>query len=118
MKLRLELSNPFWWFWAITLVFIVASIAGWTPGYTIVMLISAVQVIIFLIRERSVMAFPTQIRLVYLAWTLTGLWVAGRVPFYALLLLGTFMVVFFGRCSISLILKFMPWNRTRVPRLV
>jgi hypothetical protein len=118
MKLRLELSNTFWWFWAITLVFIIAAIAGWVPGYTIVMIISAVQVVVFLMRERSVIAFPTQVRLVYLAWTLTGLWAGGRLPFYTLLLLGTVMVVFFGRCSISLVLKFMPWNRTRIPRLV
>lgn len=117
MKPRLEFADPFWWFWAITLAFIVAAVAGWTPGYYIVMAISAIQVVVFLVRERSAMAFPTQIRIVYFAWTLTGLWAAGRLVFYILLLLGTVMVVFLGRCSISLLLARMPWNRDRTPRL-
>ena len=117
MKLKLELGNPFWWFWAITLVFIVSAIAVWTPGYYVVMVVSALQIIVFLVRERNVMSFPTQIRIVYFAWALTGLWAAGRLPLYILLLLGTFMVVFFGRCSISMLLKPMPWNRDRAPRL-
>jgi len=117
MKLNLDFKNPFWWFWAVTLVFIVAAVAGWTPGYYIVMAISAIHVLVFLVRERSAMAFPTQIRIVYFAWTLTGLWLAGRLAFYILLLLGTLMVVFFGRCSIALLLKHTPWNRGRAARL-
>jgi hypothetical protein len=117
MKLKLELADPFWWFWAITLAFIVAAVAGWTPGYYIVVAVSAIQVVVFLVRERSVLAFPTQIRIVYFALTLTGLWAALRLPFYVLLLLGTIMVVFFGRCSIALVLKYMPWNRDRAARL-
>jgi len=117
MKLKIELSDPFWWFWAVTLAFIVAAVAGWTPGYYIVMAISAIQVLVFLVRERSAMAFPTQIRVVYFAWTLTGLWAGGRLAFYILLLLGTIMVVFFGCCSIALVLKHMPWNRGRAARL-
>ncbi len=118
MKLKIELSNPFWWFWAVTLAFIIAAIAGWTLGYYVVIAISAVQVIVFLARERSVMAFPTQIRLVYFAWALTGLWPLVRLPFYIVLFLGTVMVVFFGRCSIAMVLRYMPWNQDRAPRLV
>jgi hypothetical protein len=118
MKLKLDLANPFWWFWALTLACITAAVAGWTPGYYFVIAISAVQLIVFLARERSLTAFPSQIRLVYFGWTLTGLWKAGRLPFYLLLFLGTAMVVFFGRCSIALILKHMPWNRGRAVRLV
>jgi hypothetical protein len=64
MKLKIDLADPFWWFWTIALVFIVAAVAGWIPGYYIVMAISAIQVVVFLVRERSVMAFPTQIRIV------------------------------------------------------
>ena len=51
-------------------------------------------------------------------WALTGLWPAIRLPFYIVLLLGTIMVVLFGRCSIAMVLKHMPWNRERAPRLV
>jgi hypothetical protein len=118
MKIKLDLGNVFWWFWTVTLAFIVAAIAGWTPGYYIVIGLSALQVVVFFVREKSLLAFPTQIRLVYFAWTLTGLWVSGRLPFYILLFLGTVMVVFFGRCSIAMMLKRMPWNRNRAVRLI
>ena len=56
-------SDIRWWFWASTLAFIVAALAGWTPGYYVVMAISALQVLFFLAQERSLAAFPTQIRL-------------------------------------------------------
>lgn len=118
MKLKLDFQDPFWWFWTITLGFIISAIAGWDQGYLAVMIISAIQVLIFLIREKSLMAFPVQIRIVYFLLTLLGLWKPIRLPFYGLLLLGTLMVVLFGRCSISLLLKRMPWNRNRTARLV
>ncbi len=51
-----------------------AAIAGWTPGYYLVVAISLSQVVLFEAREESVMAFPAQVRLVYFALTLTGLW--------------------------------------------
>lgn len=117
MQLKLEFANPFWWIWTITLFFILGAILGWTPGYAIVMLISALQVLIFLIRERSLAAFPTQIRIVYFVWSLLGLWAAVRLPAYILLALGTLMFVLLGRCSISMMLKRMPWNRNRLPRM-
>jgi len=105
-----------WWFWTTTLVCIVAAVAGWTPGYYAVMAISGLQVLFFLAQEKSLSAFPTQIRVVYLALTLLGLWPEVRLPVYALLL-GTVMVTLFGRCAIALILRRMPWNRSREVRL-
>jgi hypothetical protein len=117
MALKTDPTDIRWWFWATTLVFIVAAVAGWTPGYYAVMAISGLQVLFFLAQEKSLSAFPTQIRVVYLALTLSGLWPEVRLPVYALLLLGTVMVTFFGRCAIALILKRMPWNGSREVRL-
>jgi hypothetical protein len=106
-----------WWFWAVTLVFIVAAVMGWTPGYYVVMGVSGMQVLFFLAQEKSLSAFPTQIRVVYFAFTLFGLWPEVRLIMFALLLVGTIMVTFFGRCAIALVLKQMPWNRDRELRL-
>lgn len=117
MQLKLNATDIRWWFWAVTLVFIVAAVAGWTPGYYAVMAISAVQVVFFLAQEKSLAAFPTQIRVVYFAFTLFGLWPEVRLFIYVILLLGTILVTFFGRCSIALVLKHMPWNRGREVRL-
>lgn len=117
MKLKIEPKNPYWWLWIITLGLILAAIAGWTPGYYSVIALSALQVVIFIIKERSFTAFPVQVRLVYFIFTLLGLWPAVRLPIYVLILLATVMGAFFGRCSISLLLKQMPWNSTRPARL-
>jgi hypothetical protein len=43
MELKISLTDIRWWFWAITLAFIVAAVAGWPTGYYVVMAISALQ---------------------------------------------------------------------------
>jgi len=117
MKWSPKPADVRWWFWPITLAFMIAALAGWTPGYYIVIAISAVQVLYFLIQEKSLSAFPTQVRIVYFGFTLFGLWPAARIVMIGLLALGTIMVTFFGRCVISLGLKPMPWNQGRQVRL-
>ena len=117
MELKTNGADIRWWFWAVTLAFIVAAVAGWTPGYYVVIAISATQVLFFLAQERSLSAFPTQIRAAYFAFTLFGLWPDVRLFVFAVLLVGTIMVTFFGRCAIALVLQRMPWNRGRELRL-
>ena len=111
MKLKVEVNKIDWWFWAITLVLIISALLGWLPGYYLVMSISAVHVIYFYGRYRSLMAFDTQVRIAYFGLTLLGLIQLIRFPLYILLFLGTLMVVFFDRCGIALALKYMPWNK-------
>ena len=113
MQLKINSTDIRWWFWAVTLPFIITALLGWTPGYYVVISISAVQVIFFLVQEKSLITFPSQIRVVYFVLALFGLLPGVRFYIYILLLLGTIMVTFFGRCSIALILKQMPWNRGR-----
>ena len=117
MELKIYVNDIRWWFWAITLVFIIAAVIGWPPAYLVVITISAAQLIFFLVQEKSLSAFPVQIREVYFAFTLFGFWPEVRFIIYILLLLGTVMVTFFGRCTIALILSHMPWNRGREVRL-
>ena len=87
MEFKISAKDVRWWFWALTLAFIVIALIGWVPGYYIVMFISAIQVIYFLSREGSLIAFPVQIRIVYFAFTLLGLWPTVRFPFFILLFL-------------------------------
>jgi len=117
MELKTDSGNIRWWFWAVTLAFIIAAVVGWSLGYYMVIAISAVQVVFFLVQEKSPSSFPVQIRVVYFALTLFGLWSEVRLPIYTILLLGTIMVTFFGRCLIALGLKQMPWNVGREIRL-
>ncbi len=117
MTLKINAADFRWWFWAITLVFIVAALTGWTLGYYVVIGLSAVQVLYFVVQEKSLIAFPVQTRVVYLGLTLFGLWPEVRFIIYALLLVGTIMVTFFDRCSIARVLQHMPWNQEREVRL-
>ncbi|HQN43799.1 MAG TPA: hypothetical protein PLA25_06670 [Anaerolineaceae bacterium] len=59
-----------------------------------------------------------QIRIVYFLFSLFGL-ASGllRTIMFIVLLLGTIMVTFFGRCMIAQLLKLMPWNKNRAVRL-
>ena len=113
MKLKTNTSDIRWWFWLVTLIFIIAALLGWSPAYYIVIAISLIQVIFFLVQEKSLSAYPVQIRIVYFLLTLFGLWPGVNFWIYLLLLLGTIMVTFFGRCFIAQILKWMPWNKNR-----
>jgi hypothetical protein len=117
MELKMSPSDIRWWFWAVTLAFIVAAVSGWPTGYYVVIAISGLQVLFFLVQEKSLSAFPTQIRIVYFASTLFGFWPEVRIFIYVLLLVGTIMVTFFVRCAIALMLKRMPWNVGREVRL-
>ena len=118
MKFQINPRNIRWWFWFVTFVFMIAALVGWTPGYYIVIAISAIQVIFVLFQEKIISAYPVQIRIAYFAFTLFGLWPGiPRIVLIGLLALGTVMVTFFGRCVIALGLKLMPWNRDRAIRL-
>ena len=115
MELAIKTREIEWWFWAVTLAFIIFALIGWIPSYYIVMAISGIQILYFSQKEGGLMAFPTQVRIVYFAFTLFGLWAAVRLPLYIVLLIGTIMVTFTGRCFIALVLKAMPWNKNLAP---
>lgn len=110
MELRIETNKIDWWFWFITLVFIIIALFGWIPAFYAVIAISGVQVLYFGNTDGK-WAFTTQVRLLYFAVTLLGLWALIRFPLILLLLIGTAMVTFTGRCILALILKKMPWNK-------
>jgi hypothetical protein len=79
------------------------------------MAISFIQILYFTQKEGGLVTFQTQVRIVYFAFTLLGLWAAVRFPFYIVLLIGTVMVTFTGRCFIALVLKVFPWNKNLTP---
>lgn len=118
MKVKIEPGKIDWWFWSITSVFILAALLGWGPGYYLVMAISAFQVLYFTGRHKSLTAFDTQVRIAYFAFTLFGLIQGIRYPFYILLFAGTLMVVLFNRCGIAIALKYMPWNKQTLVKVL
>ncbi len=111
MKLALDVRSLEWWIWTVTLTFLIAAVAGWTPGYLAVIIVSFLQIPYIVVKSKGVLSFASQVRIVYFGLTLSGLWEGGRVYLFAALSIGTVMVVLFDRCSIALVLKKMPWNR-------
>lgn len=113
MKIKTNIHDIGWWFAAIILVFIVAALAGWQGGYYVVTVLSGIQVMYFTWHEWSLVTLPAQVRIVYFTFTLLGLWPPTHIPIYVFLFIGTFMVVFFDKCSIEFMLKRMPWNKNK-----
>lgn len=109
MKLKIDLKSLYWWFWAITLVGMIAGLAGRIEGFYVVMGVSLIQTVYFAL-ERGVTAFPTQVRAVYFAFTVLAFFDPTRI-FYWMLLVGTVMVTLFDRCVIARVLVRMPWNK-------
>jgi hypothetical protein len=109
MKFKIDPRSLEWWFWAVTLIAMISGFAGVPEGFMVVMLVSAIQVVYFW-ALRGFMAFPTQVRTVYGAFTVLAFFDPTRI-LYAALLVGTFMVTFFDRCIIARVLIHMPWNK-------
>jgi len=110
MKIVIDLKSMEWWIWSVTLALLIAAVAGWTPGYLTVIIVSFLQIPYIALKSKSIVSFASQVRIFYFGLTLVGLWEAGRVYMFAALIVGTVMVVLFDRCSIALVLKKMPWN--------
>jgi hypothetical protein len=103
-----------WWFWMVTLVLFAAALLGWAPGYYGVVAVSAANLVFKLVQKGGLSAFAVQTRVVYLLFTLPGLWPVVGFWWYLALFGGTAMAVFFDRCTIASVLRHAPWNRDRV----
>ncbi len=99
-----------WWYWLATDLLLIAGVAGNRWGFTPVIALGAVQAVHFLLRERSLVAFPVQVRVVYLGLLVAGLW--GPLAFiHWIQLAGTTAVVTVGYCPLARMLSLLPWNR-------
>ena len=107
-SLKINVKSLEWWFWAITLIAMIVGLKGMIEGFYAVISISFVQFIYF-IAKSGLVAFPTQVRVVYLLLVVIALFDPTRL-LYWLLLVGTVMVTFFDRCFIARALARMPWN--------
>lgn len=87
---------------------------GWTKGFYVVILISAIQAIHFFAKEKSLKAFPAQVRFVYFLFTIIGIFDPTR-RWYGLMTISIFMVAFFDKCVLARILILMPWNKNVTP---
>jgi hypothetical protein len=99
-----------WLYWAVTDALLIAAVLGWQDGFAVVIGLTAIQVVHFMLRERSASSFPVQVRVGYLALLLAGQW--GPLYFiYFIQIIGTTAMVLFDYCPLARFLSLMPWNR-------
>jgi hypothetical protein len=108
--LRFEYTTIRWWYWLATVVLLTAGVAGWSTGFLLAIGLTVLQAIHFAIRERSMTAFPVQVRLAYLLLLLVALPEELQL-IYWLPLIGTWVQVLFGYCTMARTVSLLPWNR-------
>ena len=64
--LALEFKKIDWWYWVISLVLLGLGLAGWGPGFRLLLVLTVLQCVHFRITEKSFKAFPVQVRIVFL----------------------------------------------------
>lgn len=110
MKLNIKYQEIGWWFWAVIMVGIGLGMLNFKWGYPIALVVSAANLVWFVISDRSLTSFSVQVREVWLVFVLLAflppLW-----WFWYLLFIGMVLVVFFDRCGIARVLVLMPWNK-------
>ena len=101
-----------WWVWLAMACLLLIGLMGFLQAFLAALLLSIAQCVLFLVQERSLKAFPVQLRLAY-----TLLLIICFVPairwLYWLPALGTLALVIFGYCLMARILSLLPWNRAR-----
>ena len=110
MKFSVRYRDAAWWFWLVIGLSIGAGLAGWPDGYIAAIVVSAINLLAYIIHDRSLTSFSVQVREVWLAMVLAALWPPLWWMFIPLFL-GMVLVVLFDRCGIARVLIKMPWNK-------
>ena len=99
-----------WWVWLVTAILLACGLGGFQWGFQAAISLTIVQVLIFLVREKGMSAFPVQLRVAYLLLLLLCLPPAMNW-LYWLPTVGTFALNVFGYCLMARFLSLLPWNR-------
>lgn len=106
----IEYRASSWWYWLVTVGLLTAGVSGWTTGFQLAIGLTVVQLVHFGIRERSLTAFPIQVRVGYLMLLLIALPEPMQL-IYWIPTIGTWAQVLFGYCTMARMVSLLPWNR-------
>jgi len=99
-----------WWAWLITAILLAIGLYGQPVAYVAAMVLTVVQTVVMMVRERSVFNFAVQLRVAYLVLLLIS-YIPQMRWLYWLPTVGTFALVIFGYCLMARMLSLFPWNR-------
>jgi len=107
----IRLSDYTWWSWLSIACCLLAGLLVDPIYFFLAILISTIQALFFLARERSVLSFSSQLRVAY--WFLmVVLYIPPLRLFYWVPAIGTLILFFSGYCLLARCLSLLPWNRT------
>ncbi len=106
-----NLTDWTWWIWLVTAICLGVGLMGIPAGFIAAMGLTSTQVIVFLVKDRSLRAFSVQLRIGYLA-LLVLCFIPAMRWLYWLPTVGTFALVIFGYCLMARFLSLLPWNST------
>lgn len=107
----IEYKDIGWWYWLITAGLLTYGVSVSSIGFMLAIGITLFQLIHFVIREKSITAFPIQVRF----WYLMLLIVAFPEPLqliYWIPTIGTWAQLIFGYCTMARLVSLFPWNRS------
>jgi hypothetical protein len=97
-------------YWAVTTILLAGVVSGCSYCLPLVIGLNIIQVIHFIYREKSLLAFPVQVRMSYL-----GLLFLAQTPYMFWIfwwqLIGTAAMVLFQYCFLARVMSLMPWNK-------
>ena len=107
----IEYKDIGWWYWLFTAVLLSLGVMGNSDGFVLAMGLTIFQLSHFYMNEKSLWAFPVQVR----CWYLILLIVSWFEPFrllYWVPTIGTWAQIIFGYCAIARIVSLFPWNKS------
>jgi len=106
----IEYKDTGWWYWLVTAILLTYGVIWNELGFILAMGLTFVQVLHYIIREKSIKAFPVQVRFWYLMLLLVSFpemmqWL------YWIPCIGTWAQIIFGYCAMARMVSLLPWNR-------
>ncbi|MBQ0724740.1 MAG: hypothetical protein KBT50_03265 [Cycloclasticus sp.] len=100
-----------WWYWLVTAGLLSYGVFGHFIGFLLAIGLTIVQLIHFIIREKSITAFPVQVRFCYLMLLIVAL--PGPLQWiYWIPTIGTWAQILVGYCAMARFVSLFPWNRS------
>ena len=106
----IEYKDMGWWYWLATAVLLTFGVFVSDVGFLLAIGLTVFQLGHYITREKSIKAFPVQVRFWYLMLLLVSLpepmqWL------YWVPLIGTWAQILFGYCAMARLVSLWPWNR-------
>jgi len=106
----IEYRDIGWWYWLVTAALLSFGVIGNPTGFMLAIVLTTIQLVHYVIRERSITAFPIQVRFWYLMLLLIA-WFEPLQWIYWIPTIGTWAQIIFGYCTMARCVSLFPWNR-------